>query len=66
MTLVVVLLSCGDFNMQLDDLNRTSLRTYVYLVKVDKPVGPREVMRGAKLTSPSVAYRNQINSWRWV
>ena len=58
MTLVVVLLLCGDFNMQLDDLNRTALRTYVYLVKVDKPVGPREVMRGAKLTSPSVAYRN--------
>jgi hypothetical protein len=27
-------------------------------VKVGKPVGPREVMRGADLTSPSVAYRN--------
>jgi len=44
--------------MQRDGLSRTAIRTYVYLVKVDKPVGPREVMRGAKLTSPSVAYRN--------
>jgi hypothetical protein len=30
----------------------------MYLVKVGKPVGPREVMRGANLSSPSVAYRN--------
>jgi hypothetical protein len=47
--------------MQRDGLSRTTIRTYVYLVKVDKPVGPREVMRGAKLTSPSVAYRNLNN-----
>jgi hypothetical protein len=30
----------------------------MYLVKVGKPVGPRDVMRGASLSSPSVAYRN--------
>jgi hypothetical protein len=30
----------------------------MYLVKVGKPVGPRDVMRGADLSSPSVAYRN--------
>lgn len=41
-----------------DELNATTFHTYVYLVKVGKPVGPREVMRGANLTSPSVAYRN--------
>ncbi len=41
-----------------DELSTTAMRTYIYLIKVDKPVGPREVMRGAKLTSPSVAYRN--------
>jgi hypothetical protein len=41
-----------------DELTTTGVRTYVYLVKAGKPVGPREVMRGAKLTSPSVAYRN--------
>ena len=41
-----------------DQLNATAFYTYVYLVKAGKPVGPREVMRGANLTSPSVAYRN--------
>jgi hypothetical protein len=41
-----------------DELSATGMRTYIYLVKAGKPVGPREVMRGAKLTSPSVAYRN--------
>jgi hypothetical protein len=30
----------------------------MFLVKVGKPVGPRDVMRGADLSSPSVAYRN--------
>ena len=41
-----------------DQLNVTAFHTYVYLVKAGKPVGPREVMQGANLTSPSVAYRN--------
>ena len=41
-----------------DQLNASAFHTYVYLVKAGKPVGPREVMRGADLTSPSVAYRN--------
>jgi hypothetical protein len=41
-----------------DELNSTLFHTYVYLVKADKPVGPRELMRGANLSSPSVAYRN--------
>ena len=41
-----------------DQLNVTAFHMYVYLVKAGKPVGPREVMRGAYLTSPSVAYRN--------
>ncbi len=41
-----------------DQLNATAFHTYVYLVKAGRPVGPREVMRGADLTSPSVAYRN--------
>jgi len=39
-------------------LNASAFHTYVYLVKAGKPIGPREVMRGANLTSPSVAYRN--------
>ena len=41
-----------------DQLNASAFHTYVFLVKAGKPVGPREVMRGADLTSPSVAYRN--------
>ncbi len=28
------------------------------MVKAGKPVGPRDLMRGANLSSPSVAYRN--------
>ena len=39
-------------------LNRTLFHTYVFLVKAGKPVGPRDLMRGANLSSPSVAYRN--------
>ena len=41
-----------------EELSKSGMRTYLFLVKTGKPVGPREVMRGAKLTSPSVAYRN--------
>jgi len=41
-----------------EELNQTLFHTYVYLVKAGKPVGPRDLMRGANLSSPSVAYRN--------
>ncbi|MCW4047939.1 MAG: hypothetical protein NWE99_10365 [Candidatus Bathyarchaeota archaeon] len=41
-----------------EELNTTTFQTYVYLVRVGKPVGPREVMRGANLSSPSAAYRS--------
>jgi hypothetical protein len=34
----------------------TTLNVYSYVVKQGKPVGPREVMRGVNLSSPSVAY----------
>ena len=34
----------------------TTLTVYSYVVKKGKPGGPREVMRGANLSSPSVAY----------
>ena len=39
-------------------MNSTLFHTYVFLVKTGKPVGPRDLMRGADLSSPSVAYRN--------
>lgn len=35
-----------------------TFRVYLYMVKEGKPVGPRDVMRGASLSSPSVAYRH--------
>ena len=41
-----------------EELNSTLFRTYVFLVKTGRPVGPRDLMRGANLSSPSVAYRN--------
>ncbi len=43
---------------QQEELNASTFQTYLYLVKVGRPVGPRDVMRGANLSSPSVAYRN--------
>jgi hypothetical protein len=44
--------------VQNDDLDATTLKVYVYLVKTGQPCGPRDVMRGADLSSPSVAYRH--------
>jgi hypothetical protein len=40
------------------ELTATTFQTYVYLVRIGKPAGPRDIMRGAGLSSPSVAYRN--------
>ena len=31
---------------------------YLYVAKKGKPVGPRDVMKGTNLSSPSVAYRH--------
>ena len=41
-----------------EELDSTLFNTYVFLVKSGKPAGPRDLMRGANLSSPSVAYRN--------
>lgn len=35
-----------------------TLKVYLYVVKENRPVGPRDVMRGLHLSSPSVAYRH--------
>ena len=40
-----------------DELEGNTLQVYSFVIKESKPVGPREVMRGAGLSSPSVAYR---------
>ena len=39
------------------ELEGNTLNVYAYVVKEGKPVGPRDVMRGVNLSSPSVAYR---------
>jgi hypothetical protein len=40
------------------DLEDITLSVYMYVVKEGKPVGPRDVTKGANLSSPSVAYRH--------
>ncbi len=40
-----------------EELEGTTLGVYAFVVKEGKPVGTREVMRGANLSSPSVAFR---------
>jgi len=40
------------------ELEGTTFTVYFFVIKENKPVGPREVMRGANLSSPSVAYRH--------
>lgn len=39
-------------------LEGITLGVYWYVVKQGKPVGPRDAMKGANLSSPSVAYRH--------
>lgn len=41
-----------------EELEGTTLKVYVYVVKEGTPVGPRDVVRGVHLSSPSVAYRH--------
>jgi hypothetical protein len=44
-------------NVSCEDLEGNTLSVYAFVVKAGKPVGPREVMRGASLSSPSTAHR---------
>ena len=41
-----------------EDLEGITLNVYLHAVKKGKPIGPRDVMKGANLSSPSVAYRH--------
>lgn len=41
-----------------DELNATTFQIYRYLIKADKPTGPREIMRGTDITSSGVVYRH--------
>lgn len=41
-----------------EELEGTTLKVYVYVVREGRPVGPRDVKRDLNLSSPSVAYRH--------
>ena len=45
-------------NADNEELEGITLNVYLYVVRKGKPVGPRDVMKGAHLSSPSVAYRH--------
>jgi hypothetical protein len=45
-------------NADNEELEGITLNVYLYVVRKGKPVGPRDVMKGAQLSSPSVAYRH--------
>jgi hypothetical protein len=44
--------------LDISGLKGVTLKVYLYAVKKNGAVGPREVMRGTNLSSPSVAYRH--------
>jgi hypothetical protein len=48
-------LNVTDDSMELEGLTED---VYLYAVRKGKPVGPRDVMKGVNLSSPSVAYRH--------
>jgi DNA-binding transcriptional ArsR family regulator len=41
-----------------EELEGNTLNVYAYIVHANKPVGTRDVTRGANLSSPSVAHRH--------
>ena len=45
-------------NLNSEELEGITLTVYMYVVRKGKPVGPRDVVKGAGLSSPSVAYRH--------
>jgi hypothetical protein len=45
-------------NVNDKELTGISLNVYLYVAKKGNPVGPRDVVKGAHLSSPSVAYRH--------
>ena len=45
-------------NADAEALEGITLNVYLYVAKKGKPVGPRDVMKGINLSSPSVAYRH--------
>jgi hypothetical protein len=44
--------------MTINELEGNTLTVYAYIVRADRPVGTRDVTRGAELSSTSVAHRH--------
>jgi len=40
------------------EIEGTTFRVYLYMMKMSNSVGPRDIMRGLNLSSPSIAYRH--------
>jgi repressor of nif and glnA expression len=45
-------------NAHSNEIDGITLSVYLYVANKGKPVGPRDVMKGANLSSPSVSYRH--------
>lgn len=45
-------------NAHNEEIEGITLSVYLYVVNKGQPVGPRDVMKGANLSSPSVSYRH--------
>lgn len=45
-------------NAHSEEIEGITLSVYLYVVNKGQPVGPRDVMKGANLSSPSVSYRH--------
>src|SRR5271169_3026327 len=41
-----------------EELEGTTLKVYLHVIRKSKPIGPRDVMKSLNLSSPSVAYRH--------
>lgn len=41
-----------------EEIEGITLSVYLYVINKGQPVGPRDVMKGANLSSPSVSYRH--------
>jgi len=51
-----------------EELEGITFNVYLYVARKGKPVGPRDVMKGMGLSSPSVAYRHlqKLEDWGYV
>ncbi len=47
----------GDWMSIEEDMDEVTFRAYLQLVKSGEPVGPRDLMRRANLSSPAVSHR---------